>query len=650
MKFRNILIFPCFFFSYYLGSTQSTQSTQKYHVGFKTMHVVDSTRSYKPNTPVNHTLHFRPLDIDVWYPALQKRDQELLFEDLFRLHEERANFYQEESDYTGFSDELILYMAAGFGLEAKDGKKLLKVKTNSFKDVPIAPGNFPLVIYMAGYNGMGWESYRMLENLAENGFVVIAVSSIGRYPGDMTNDLPDTMEQVSDAEFTLEYIKKGGGLSINFEKIGLLGLSWGGMSGIIMLDNHPEFLAMVSLDGTDNFYYGDTDEDDEFLSEIYAANIIHPEKTTAAFFHLEAGDRHDEFSPTGEYRYIDKIHAPKKYLRFINAKHEDFGSIAWALKSSEESVNSYEEIMESTNLFFKKYLNDTDGFENYYTDLLMKDDIDDQAHDYSGEKPKEVKIRGVIRDKDKQNPLSYVNIGLMNSDVGTVSDLNGEFELSIPLSENIDSLRFSMIGYKPINVSVHSSMQHKAGLQINLEEDISALDEVVLNTSSWKKKILGNETKSNFIGHLFYYEQLGKEMGIRININKKPKFVETFNFHVSYNRFSAKSFFRLNIYEIIKGKPGQNILTENIIISVEPHQTGMISTNLEAYNIVLDKDVLVTLEWIDNEGEIKPTEALIISVGLFTGGVYERNSKEMKMKKRLKGMGLGFTMDVRYKG
>jgi len=39
---------------------------------------------------------------------------------------------------------------------------------------------------------------------------------------------------------------------------------------------------------------------------------------------------------------------------------------------------------------------------------------------------------------------------------------------------------------------------------------------------------------------------------------------------------------------------------------------------------------------------------LVISVGLFTGGVYERNSKEAKMRKRLKGMGLGFTMDVRY--
>jgi hypothetical protein len=205
-----------------------------------------------------------------------------------------------------------------------------------------------------------------------------------------------------------------------------------------------------------------------------------------------------------------------------------------------------------------------------------------------------------------------------------------------------------MIGYKPLRLSVKDLMDHKDNLQINLEEAISSLEEVVLKAKTWKKKKLGNETKSNFIGHLFYYEQLGKEMGIKLKVNKKPNYVEAFSFHVSYNRFSAKSFFRLNIYDIVDGKPNQNILKDNIIISVEPKQTGMISTNLEAYNIVLTKDVIVTLEWIDNEGEIKPTEALIISVGLFTGGVYERNSKEAKMRKRLKGMGLGFTMDVRY--
>jgi len=308
-----------------------SQKTSNYKAGFKTLQLVDSSRVYKPNTVKTDKLHYRPLDLDIWYPSNENRGTKLLFEDLYRLHEERANKYQDENDYTGYSDELILYLAAGFGVDAKDGKHLLKVKTSSFENIEPATRKFPLVIYMAGYNGMGWENYRLLERLAENGFVVVSISSIGMYPGDMTNSLANTMEQVYDAEFALKTLKAKNELNIDFNNIGILGLSWGGMSAVMMLDNHPEFKAMVSLDGSDTFYYGDTDEDDDFLSIIYDANVINPEKITAAFFHIEAGDRLDEFIPTGEYHYFKKVNSPKRYLRFLNSKHEDFGSIAWTL-------------------------------------------------------------------------------------------------------------------------------------------------------------------------------------------------------------------------------------------------------------------------------------------------------------------------------
>ncbi len=643
---KIIQVFSLLYFSILFAGF--AQNSTQYIAGFKTMHLIDSTRLYKPNTLHNNKLHYRPLDIDIWYPSEIKNSQELLFEDLFRLHEERANFYQDETDYSGFSEELIAYIAAGFGLDAKDGNRLLKVKTGSYLEVDLANGKFPLIIYMASYNGMGWESYRILEKLAENGFVVISISSIGRYPGDMTNDFRDTMEQVNDAEFTLEFIKKEKTLNIEFSKIGILGLSWGGMSGIILLDKHPEFKAMVSLDGTDSFYYGDTDEDDAFLNEIYNEDIIHPENTKAAFLHIEAGDRFEEFTPTDSYLYYDKVSSSSDYLRFTSTKHEDFGSIAWALKSSEASVRNYEEIMKSSLLFFEKYFSGKSNYDDFYKKLITKDDVENIPYDYQKESVKEIALIGVIQDKQDRSTLSYVNIGLLNSDLGTVSDKTGEFKIKIPLSQNVDSLRFSRIGYKPVIVAVKDLNSNKEQHQIFLEEDVSELSEVILRAKTWKRKKLGNQTKSNFIGHLFYYEQLGKEMGIKLNVNKKPNFVEAFHFHVSYNRFSAKSFFRLNIYTIENGKPAENILRHNIIIPVDAKQTGMISTNLEAYDIVLTEDVIVSLEWVDNEGEVKPTEALVISVGLFTGGVYERNSKEAKMRKKLKGMGLGFAMDVRY--
>ncbi len=644
---KHKLSFLLFIIISFYGISQVAK-TDKYYAGFKTISLIDSSRIYMQNSIETDPLHYRPIDLDIWYPSREKQGKKLLFEDLFGLHEERANKYQNETDYTGFSEELVLYLAAGFGVEATEGKRLLKVHTNSYKHNTLANGPFPMVIYMAGYNGMGWENYRLLESLAENGFVVVSISSIGRYPGDMTNDILDTMEQVYDAEFALQTLKRNDKLNVDFEKVGLLGLSWGGMSSIIMLDEHPEFGAMVSLDGTDIFYYGDSDQDDEFLSEIYDADILHPEKVSTPYLHIEAGDRLDEFTPTGEYHYFKKINSTKNYLRFTDAKHEDFGSIAWALKTSEGKIELSEQIMETTVLFFKEHLYNQHKFKNYYDQLLQHNKITNKPYEYSTEKPKSVILSGIIRDSKNKTGLSYVNIGIANKELGTVSNKKGLFEFQILESNFNDTLRISRIGYNQETLLIKNLLNLKGEIQVDMKEEISELNEIVIRAKTWKTKTLGNKTQSTFIGHLFYYQQLGKEMGIRINVGKRPLFVNSFNFHVSHNRFSAKSFFRLNIYKLVNGKPVGNILPENIIIPVQTKQTGMISTDLRKYDIVLREDVIVTLEWVDNEGEIKPTEALAISVGLMTNGTYERRSKQARMKKTLKGMGLGFTLDVKY--
>jgi len=209
--------------------------------------------------------------------------------------------------------------------------------------------------------------------------------------------------------------------------------------------------------------------------------------------------------------------------------------------------------------------------------------------------------------------LPYVNVVLLNSQKGTVTDDKGGFRL-----------------------------------EIVLEEDINQLNEVVVKAPKiWKTKVLGNKTKSKFIGHLFYSGCLGKEMGIKINIRKKPTYIDEFNFHIYHNRFVSKAFFRLNMYAIDKGKPTENILKQNIIIPVEAKQTGVISADLRKYGIVVSEDILVALEWVGVESKIRDTDAIAISLGVLTGGTYERENVKDKMKKKLKGMGLGFTLKVR---
>lgn len=625
------------------------QESTPYAAGFKSIHLEDTSRIYKPGTKEGDRLHYRPVDLDLWYPASPSTEgNPMLFKDLFQLHEQRAMAYQDETDYSGISEELILYFAAGFGMEASDGKRLLRKQTSTYHRAPVAPGTFPLIVYMAGYNGMGWESYRLMEQLAENGFVVVSISSVGAYPGDMTNSLENTMEQVYDAEHALEFIQKTTEVPVDYSRKGLLGLSWGGMSGILLLDRHPDFKAMVSLDGTDTFYYGDTDQDDAYLSEIYEAGVLHPENTQAAFLHLEAGDRLAEFTPMGEYCYYKKISSPVYYLRFLNSRHADFGSMAWALETTPAEVQLYEKIMAVTLRFFQTEVSDIPGFETYYRKLVQEDDIAKEPLTYSPEKPTTLELVGNIVDAETRAGLAYVNIGVINREIGTVSNSEGLFSFAFSEDNLGDTLRISRIGYEAQTFPVSELLNNKDKISIGLKEAVSELDEIVLTAREWKRKTLGNKTESKFIGHLFHYGYMGKEMGVRMNVGRKPVFVDNFSFHISYNRFRARTLFRLNIYNLKGGKPDQNILKENIILTVVPEQTGRITVDLRPYDIALTEDVLVTLEWVDVVGEVGDTDALSVSVGVLTGGTYERNSKEVPMKKVLRGLGLGYTMDVRY--
>ncbi len=644
---RTQFVLSFFLTCLFTGQAQKEKDSP-YQVGFKTIHLVDSSRIYKHNTPVSDPLHFRSIDLDIWYPTNSRNTAKMPFKELYKLHEERANFYQDDIDYTGISDELIVYLAAGFGMEPKDGKKLLKLKTHSLLNAPAAEGPFPVIFYLAGYNGMGWESFRLLEKLAENGFTVVSISSIGRYPGDMTNDLRDTMEQVNDAMYAYKTLNSASFSIFDFNWVGLLGLSWGGMSAAIILDKHPSIKAFASLDGSDVHYYGDTEQDDAFLAEIYQADLIHPEKVEASYLYLESGDKWEEFTPTDEFHYYKKLSSEKYYLRLNNSKHEDFGSLAWGLKTSEEQVFIYEDIMELTTNFFKESLQNQPIFKASYKKVSDKPSVTDIPFDYSEVLSDKISISGFIEAEENKRALPYVNIGLLNSDIGTVSDKEGSFNLDLSKEFLTDTLRISMIGYKTSYIPIGSLVNSNKKNTVYLTEEIAALNEVVLTAKKWKRKTLGNKTESKFIGHVFYYGYLGREMGIRMNVGKRPMFVDDFSFHISYNRFSAKVFFRLNIYKLEKGRPTSNILKENILISVEAKETGLITTDLRPYDIVLTEDVMVTLEWIDHEGELKETEGLVISVGLLTDGTFDRNSKTSKMKKRLKGLGLGYTMKVRY--
>ncbi|HEY0056983.1 MAG TPA: carboxypeptidase-like regulatory domain-containing protein [Pedobacter sp.] len=617
---------------------------QAYKAGFKTFVFTDSSRVYKPNTSIPEKLHFRSVELDIWYPSQNNSTTQMLFRDFLKLFEQRATLYEDKKDYSGLTEELAELFTTELGFVKGSGKKLLNIQTNSYKNLKSLKEKKPLILYMAGSNGMGFENYKLLETLAQNGYVVVSIWSVGRYPGNMTNNKLDMMEQVYDAEAAIKVLEKQNELAINFDRVGIIGCSWGGMSASVFNTRNPRVKAMVSLDGTETHYFGEDEKSDDSITEIHNSNILKPESQPISYFYLESNDKFNDFIPSGEYNYYKKMRSSKYYLRVLNSKHGDFLCIPSIINASQNSVETYNTITKSSLTFFNSNLKNEGRFDSYYTQLLNSKSLFFKPFELRAIENK-VTLKGNVTDKSTELPLPYVNVGTKKSEIGTVTNEGGEFELKLPHNLN-DTVRISMIGYKA-QAFPTVELLGEGKLLIKLEKDSKQLKEVVITAKKTRLKTIGNKTTSKFLSTGFGYNQLGAEMCIRINIRKKPTFVNAFNFNISYNRLSSDALFRLNIYNINNGKPKDNILNENITIPISARQTGLISVDLKPYNIVLDEDVMVSIEWLKNEKETKKGEAIFFSLGLFSGGTFVKPSSQGKMKKH-SSMGVGFNLDVRY--
>lgn len=92
-----------------------------------------------------------------------------------------------------------------------------------------------------------------------------------------------------------------------------------------------------------------------------------------------------------------------------------------------------------------------------------------------------IKVEGVVIDNISQVPVPYVHISI-NSGIGTISNINGEFRLAWEVSvAKGTELYFSSVGYKPFILSLNDS-NVKSYLEIELLPSITLLDEVTISS------------------------------------------------------------------------------------------------------------------------------------------------------------------------
>ena len=109
---------------------------------------------------------------------------------------------------------------------------------------------------------------------------------------------------------------------------------------------------------------------------------------------------------------------------------------------------------------------------------MMEESIFESGAEKSDTKDPDHTVSGVVKD-EYGDPAPGVNIVLRNTTIGTVTDVNGQFEFPSKLNEG-DILVFSFIGFKTKEYQVSNKIQEGVEIVMSLDMDVEIMGEIAL--------------------------------------------------------------------------------------------------------------------------------------------------------------------------
>ncbi len=262
-------------------------------------------------------------------------------------------------------------------------------------------------------------------------------------------------------------------------------------------------------------------------------------------------------------------------------------------------------------------------------------------------------INGKVKDIENKTLLQYVNIGIANKGVGTVSNSNGIFSLSLneKIKEN-DTITFSYIGFKTKKIVL--TELNKSNNIVELEPEINKLNEIVVKFVKPKAKKFGRSSKGFGLMHTNFYsyyeknvdDRLSKEIGMKFKLKKDCQ-LNDLNFNISSNEFKSLKF-RLNFHKIENGLPSKIIVEKDIIFEIKDGFIGWYNLDLKPFEIYLDKemeDIAVTIQWVESVKRNEKSKYFSISTAMSTTETSFFREKAMDNWKK-SGQSLSFYLNA----
>lgn len=153
-------------------------------------------------------------------------------------------------------------------------------------------------------------------------------------------------------------------------------------------------------------------------------------------------------------------------------------------------------------------------------------------------------------------PIIYASVGVINRNIGTVTDTLGNFILTIPSEFVNDSIRISSIGYVARTFAVKDIKYIPD--TIFLADDIVCLSEVVVKPQNIKRHTAGRKGAGGFVYiEVEGYKAAGQGLATPLRV-KKRAWLKEMGFTILTDRSPlSKMKFRINIYRD-EGEPRFN--------------------------------------------------------------------------------------------
>lgn len=227
-------------------------------------------------------------------------------------------------------------------------------------------------------------------------------------------------------------------------------------------------------------------------------------------------------------------------------------------------------------------------------------------------------LNGIVTDKNG-DPIPFVSIGITNHKYGTIARDNGSFSLDLKRVNPNDTLRFSSVGYKSMDLLL-SKVIIKNCISVTLEEKVYQIGEIQINP--YTKKLIEFGRKKNHKEGGFGFGGFGEgcEVGNLI-LNSKSIRLKELQYYLIFSNYDS-ILFRINFYSILDSLPYQ-ILNKFPIFVQTNIKSGWIKKDLSSFNLIFENDFFISIEPVQAWDQLSKTSNNKLQIAL--SGQYKNN-------------------------